>query len=1072
MSYLDTLFDEEEEQQAVGASAAEVQMPAYLAAQAEGIEAAGDIFGVSIPGVSGFKEEQEELVSSFSTRFPEGLFETEDPIGWWEEKATLNAMNQVVPYLGYTAGAILTAVPNPIAKTLGAVVNTATFASQYNANFADTLQEHEERAGRPLTDREKTWAAVVSGGVVALDRLVPSRLGKDVVKKMGGVKGIKAAQKSIIERMNQARSSLGSSLATGAKYVGAKTGTEAATEAAQKSLQIATSKDPMHLFTEPGLESVVEEAAVAGPTAGIISTPGATLEATSVNRDIARARRQAEQFNELQKQKAAELQAQTGIDTQADLIEIPEAAESILTKGAKALEKRTGFDISKLGTKALDIAAYKPGTAILQARNRQTSGESRNILNKMLQSVTPVGTGSGEAKVVDATFDQLKDDYHGRLYNDINQTLLKYAPPKPGQLTQPKLSKDQNDYIRAVLDNRKLLGTRNDLIAKADMQKIISRVDDAGRLLQEKAGTGFIENYLHKPVSQEAVTANKDAFIKSLLDSSKLVYDDAKKKGKSTAHLIYQEDPQVARQNAELIADDIIQGRDPNVVTSKHLKDTVERKGVGQQSFEKSRSKEWANLSDAFREQDIGKVLEQYASKAATRVASAETFGVDAKSLQKDLNLLRDKGDITQDESDRMWDIYDALHGVYKRDVSEGERQWRLASKGLTTVGAITHLGMATLSSLPELVWVGERAGFGNMLRTLPAALDYTRKGVKQGLSGKHLDQSEGNKTLANLGFNLNPMMNERLDQLFATDRNQILSMYFRSPFGAFLTQWTNFNRNWAAQAGMMMMNRRAKGLLNNSIDTMDKRRLMNELKENGISLSEFQQLANLSKDAQGNININFIDDNYLNKKFTKDNGTVTDVRSVLHPWLHKIVTDVVIQPIATNKPLWMSDPSLSTIAQLKTFPIVFGNTVVKRLLRKIRQKNQCTPDMGLALSVVGSIAAAMAVAYIGEGLKSAIRGQEKDQSWIDLGNTAGLFGAGGLLVGAKYGDLTTSGLGPTLDAVFNTTMSDVIGPFLDPELTLGAGAIKSSDNLIDWTQSGIISSLGIPGKLLFEEEK
>jgi len=303
---------------------------------------------------------------------------------------------------------------------------------------------------------------------------------------------------------------------------------------------------------------------------------------------------------------------------------------------------------------------------------------------------------------------------------------------------------------------------------------------------------------------------------------------------------------------------------------------------------------------------------------------------------------------------------------------------------------------------------------------------------------------------------------------MFATDKSSLLNGYFRSPFGMFLTQWTNFNRNWAAQAGMMSMNRRAKGLVNDSIDPMDKRRLLNELKENGISLNEFQQLAKLSKDQDGNININIIDDNYLDKKLTKDNGTTTRVRDLLVPWVHKIVDDVVVHPKAHNKPLWMSDPSFAMIAQLKTFPIVFGNTVVKRLLRKLNPNN-CSTDFGLAMSVIGGVAAAYALAMLGEEMKSAIRQQDpRDMTWVDAGNMTGLTGAFGLVAGgAKYGDLTTSLLGPSYDAI-NTAASEVLNPFLEGE------PLEAGTNLIEWFGGAVDSSLGAAGIYFtpFEEDE
>ena len=1054
-------------------TAGQAAVPAYLSSQGKAIEAYGDIAGIDTPNVSEFARQQEAEFGKFQEQYPGSILDTDSPGKWWEEKATVNSLNQIVPYLGYTTSAILQALPYAPAKLLGKVIGTGTFASQYNSNYTDTLQEHTERAGRELTDAEKAWVGVVSGGVVALDRLVPAKLGKDTVKKFGGVGGLKASREQIIKRLRTARQSLGKSLREGGAYAGKRFSQEAATEAAQKALQIGTSQDPGYLFTPEGGKSIVDEAAIAGPTAGILSTPQSILAGTAHNRDIARARGEANTFNKIQQTIAKDLYDSTGIKTSdynpkndqvKNWIDIPESAESNLTRLSNWTEKKTNVNPIESIKDIAKVAAFKAPSSLLEARDAQKTGKGYSLWDNIIKKMMPVGSFSGESGDV-KDFTQRKDYWHSVFYKDISDILDRLAPSKPGQLTQPKIKKELNDYIRGYLDG-KIKGRRPDLIPNKDMDTIRAKLDEVGQKLKTEADAGFINNYLHKPVSAESVKANRGGFIKSLLASSKIAYDRSTKEDKS--NFIYQEDETKALENATRIAAEIAQGRDPLVQTSRYIRQLRKDKKSGRprESFEKARSLEWANLDDSFREQDISVVLEQYLSKAATRVTSIEAFGVDGKGLHKQLRELKKLG-ATQDQVNKTWDIYDALHNVYRRDVSEQEDRWRGVSKGLTTVAAVTHLGLATLSSLSEVVWIGERAGLRSMFKTLPSAFKYTLQGIRRGTTGKHLGRSEGNKVLANLGFNLNPMMNERLDQLFSADRNAMLSMYFRSPFGMFLTQWTNFNRNWAAQAGMATMNRRAKGLVNGSIDPMDKRRLLNELKENGISLNEFKQLADLSKDDKGNININMVDDAYLSKDFIREDGTKTRVKDVIHPWVHKLVTEVIVHPTATNKPLWMSDPTLSAIAQLKSFPIVFGNTVVKRLYRKLKP-SACSADFGLAMSAIASIAAAMAVAQIGEEIKAAIKGQESEATWIDIGNTAGLFGAGGILIGSKYGDLTSSVLGPSLDALVNKGFGDIIAP-----VTRGENDMTDIPvDLGEWLISGVKGALGASGHLMFGEDE
>ena len=50
------------------------------------------------------------------------------------------------------------------------------------------------------------------------------------------------------------------------------------------------------------------------------------------------------------------------------------------------------------------------------------------------------------------------------------------------------------------------------------------------------------------------------------------------------------------------------------------------------------------------------------------------------------------------------------------------------------------------------------------------------------------------------------------------------------------------------------------------------------------------------------------------------------------------VVDEVIMTPNAVNKPLWMSNPILSPVAQLKGFMMVFGNTVGMRFYKDVFQ--------------------------------------------------------------------------------------------------------------------------------------
>ena len=337
--------------------------------------------------------------------------------------------------------------------------------------------------------------------------------------------------------------------------------------------------------------------------------------------------------------------------------------------------------------------------------------------------------------------------------------------------------------------------------------------------------------------------------------------------------------------------------------------------------------------------------------------------------------------------------------------------------------------------------------------------LFFTRiKGTRRGLAGKYVQPGEGAMAMATLGFNLDPRVNERLDQIFSTDHNMVVNMYFRTLPGGFLTQWTNFNRNWAAQAMMTNINTRANRMKAGTLSNMERMRLENELKENGVSKDEWNFITKVFEKEDGRTIVDITNEAALNTAMP--NGK--KVREVLIPWLHKVVDDVVVHPKATNKPLWMSDPKFAIIAQLKTFPVVFGNTVVKRLLRKLNPK-QCSPDFGAAIGVVGGIASAYALVLIGEAMKDAIKGQDwEDPTVLEVMDRAGLTGVVGLLGSAgRFHDGATTSLLGTGAGFIDRAWEEAINPIWsgDSEAKMEVGG-----NLIEWLTESLDSTLGVAG--------
>ena len=1046
----------EEEERIKKLTALQASMPQWLSMQSTGASELGDIFGLDTERIKEFGKVQEKALEGFRYKVPERLLETKKPVEWWKERAALNSMNTIAPMLGFAVGNLMKAMPHPLAKVIGSGINWGTMAMTYSMNFADTLEEHEQIAGRELTPSEKQKAALVSIGVSAMDLLAPIKGAKatsNLIAKTFGRGGVQNTKAVLTKLVNTNRDSLLKQVGKGASFSGKLMATEMGTEAGQKALQMGTSVDPGKIGTPEGMQDILEEAVIAGPTVGIVGAPGAVGVAREQNRDISTAQRLAKQFNTDVLRK----ESPDSTKIAKDLIDIPENDsdfKKLAKQGNAFIKKVTGVDVKEIGETTVRGAAFKPLAPLIKLRNEAKTGAEFHAANNLYQMFAPTGTYSGEQKTGDNFFG-IKETKTGEYLGRVSEILDKYATTfaMGGQFGK-KFDPAVNDYLIEAIKSKEgavisvpLPAGINKKDIDDDVKFIKSIIAKAHKDLKSSGvAIGWIENYLTNPVSKEAVKNNTEGFVKVLMEASKRGWEKSFAAGPAkTQWKPYTE------AEARRIADEIINGIDPNIITAREaLKIMEDKKALKKPGFEKSRSAAWEFVDEvaeemgfgSFREQNIERVLTEYLQKAATRVASAQIFGDNASLLEKELKTLVKAGNLTPAQRDKVYDVYDAAHNVYKKDTS---KNILAASKVATTIGAATHLALATISSITELAWVGERAGFSHMIRTIPKALRYSLEGIRKGVPRKYRPRGEMQIAMATLGFNIDPRVNERLDQIFSTDHNAVLGAWFRSPLGGFLTQWTNFNRNWAAQAMISNINSRANARIKGNISDVEKGRLDSELKENGISYEDFDRIVSMFRGPNGLVKVDITNDTILDTVLRTKNVLVrpkqkgkkakyadreVTVRDILVPWLHKVVDDVVVHPKATNKPLWMSDPKLAIIAQLKTFPIVFGNTVVKRLLRKLNPK-QCSPDYGAAIGAVGGIAMAYALVHIGETMKAAIRQTDFEAPGMrETLDRAGLTGALGLVAGAgRFHQGAVTSLGGTAVGAVDRVFKDFITP-------------------------------------------
>lgn len=226
------------------------------------------------------------------------------------------------------------------------------------------------------------------------------------------------------------------------------------------------------------------------------------------------------------------------------------------------------------------------------------------------------------------------------------------------------------------------------------------------------------------------------------------------------------------------------------------------------------------------------------------------------------------------------------------------------------------------------------------------------------------------------------------------------------------LAQVTQFSRNIAFQAGRLQ--------IRDDIKTLERERETGDV--TGESTNARKRLLELglintvarSKDVtpvQEEIS------NWANS-VELDPEQVQAEPEIITKALGKLVNEIIMTPDAVNKPLWMSDPRLAPVAQLKGFATVFGNTIGMKLYKDVflpMQKGR-VPAGDIAKNAM--VFTLLMTAIMGtQALKDAIRyGDDEspfdklegyEKFWYALRQSQ-LFGYGGIIYDAldseKYG--------------------------------------------------------------------
>ena len=324
-------------------------------------------------------------------------------------------------------------------------------------------------------------------------------------------------------------------------------------------------------------------------------------------------------------------------------------------------------------------------------------------------------------------------------------------------------------------------------------------------------------------------------------------------------------------------------------------------------------------------------VFNRYRDSVIRRVEYGKRFGKENEILKSRINEIEAEAQakgrpMTENEKQRIYNIAKALQKQYKPIENNFFRKLNAA---LITYGYVLTLPFATISSIPEPFLVLSRGGAGPtiILKSLFSGL----KGIIRSTFPR-FPRDEFDTAVADIGLGLEASVLERQAAAFGggQETNKITEKFFRLNF---LSQFTRWNRMLANASGRNMVFSHARFLSSNmkrldltSVEELPQtgryKVYAEQLRELGVNPNDAVAFVRSEAYRKGNV------EEYKATPFYQDQVRLAGVR---------YTNEVVMNPRAVTRPMWMSDPKLALFSQLKGFQVAFSNTVLKRWINEVK---------------------------------------------------------------------------------------------------------------------------------------
>jgi hypothetical protein len=815
----------------------------------------------------------------------------------------------------------------------------------------------EEEAKKIGATQEKADNAALLGGVVvaAAERFGAASLVKQLVKAIGPDAVLQEFEKAVGK--TAAKSVMKNAIETTAETAGKALvagGKEAGTEGIQEITQmaaagVAADKGVMPYTPGETINRVIDAMAL-GAVGGTTVASMSSLVAAGVERDtMLKAQEQREIENNLQKNigdtldniTAGGFEGQTALGKKMPLLSElvgksvealsglaktdPIAAELVaaLTNEPNLLSAMTGEHFTMLDD---TLRSVKDNWKLPLSKSINTE------VNNRLLSVLRDGVEDADPNINEVA-KRLKTDFFGEVETDPETgtplTIIKLTPKEISSSISANLPMRETQ-IPDMADLKLKSLVSDGKITQADAMRVMRDMEPLKKRFNEMVDGGMkVTDALSKIKNTKEFIELADrpvwkpkasGIFKQLIDNNidvnftqgyftRVFKTDKKSQKALQSELTAIYGPTVAASITDnIMGNDGYYTPDPSSYINVEAPHST-RPFIGPASFQQPRSLPEAVIRRLEKagavETDIQKVASKYAVKASKQIVTKRL----ADKINASIPELRQKGLISLAEEKRIKDIYDALNHSYKPIAN---KTYQEAQKWLLTSQNVLLLPLTAITSLPEFLIALSRISPKYIpFAVMNASYNAMRRGLRKVIPKLPLRDQE--RAFQSIIEGLDNSIANRLGEIANVSSSKTVTDFF---FKATLLDFvTRISRDVVFQASRNQMR--------------DDLRLIREVNQTGKKTRGYV-FAQRRLLEQGIVNP--LD------KTVQDwaSGGLEKDPSIIRQAMAKTVNEIITSPNVINRPMWMSNPYLAPVAQLKGFMTVFANNVVGRMWREV----------------------------------------------------------------------------------------------------------------------------------------